>query len=37
MKTYIRRILAGLASSDVLTHALPYQARADGRRPARQS
>lgn len=37
MKSYIRRVIAGLAESDVLTHTLPYQDRLVSRRSARQS
>ena len=31
MKAYVHRILSGFITSDVLTHSLPYQARAESR------
>jgi len=31
MKAYVQRILTGFITSDVLTHALPYQARVESR------
>jgi hypothetical protein len=35
MKSYFRRIVAGLGELDVLTHTLPYQARIVGGHSAR--
>ena len=32
MKSYLRRIIAELARTDVLTHTLPYPARVEARR-----
>ena len=32
MKSYVRRILAELGKTDVLTHTLPYQTRLGARR-----
>lgn len=32
MKSYIRRIVAKLGETDVLTHTLPYEARVRARR-----
>ena len=32
MKTYLRRLVAKLAATDVLTHTLPYQVRVEARR-----
>ena len=31
MKAYFHRILVGFITSDVLTHALPYEARVESR------
>jgi hypothetical protein len=37
MQTYFRRLVAHLAGLDVLTHALPFEARVEGRRSGRMS
>lgn len=36
MRLYVHRIVAGLTGVDVLTHALPYEARLAGRSLARR-
>jgi hypothetical protein len=35
MKSYLRRVLFGLAGTPVLTHSLPYEARLAGQRSTR--
>jgi len=37
MQTYFQRFASQLARLDVLTHALPYEARVEGRRSTRTS